>query len=505
MSKTKFLLILFLCIGSAKVLAQDSLGLFPKISNQYNEERIQMKNYYYNPASMSDYSDFSMSEFSVNYHSDKQKTYLRQLGSGDNGISLKTNSYKRLKSSSVVWGDASYSNLTRKNLRYNENLDFDRIAPYVTLDSVGGDIKLENYHFSGGFAKEINRFSFGLYASYDAQMAYRSRDPRLRDTTSDLLLSAGINYKVYRDYQVGIFGEFNKYTQNSAVNFVNEVSYPIVYQSIGFGYTNYFFNNSFKNQYEEFGYKMGGQISSKNGKDFYIIGTLSNSNNIKSIQSKNGNRYYDTSDLESKVSQIEAAKFFTLKNNRIGLILNYHSNIRTGEEYGYSNNSDNTELIFKRKAYKKEQYTTSIKGLYQLSQEQYTLTAMPFIYYLEVTDRRIYPFSGQKYDSYTFGLDLDLKLEINKDQVLTLRPNYAFRNVNKAINALDNNVSSGKLEWIYDDFEILTSDITTVGALLRYDLKIQKLPSFFVSGHWITNRMKEKNNNFATLSFGITF
>ncbi len=505
MSKTKFLLILFLCIGSAKVLAQDSLGLFPKISNQYNEERIQMKNYYYNPASMSDYSDFSMSEFSVNYHSDKQKTYLRQLGSGDNGISLKTNSYKRLKSSSVVWGDASYSNLTRKNLRYNENLDFDRIAPYVTLDSVGGDIKLENYHFSGGFAKEINRFSFGLSGSYDAQMAYRSRDPRLRDTTSDMLLSAGISYKVYRDYQVGIFGEFNKYTQNSAVNFVNEVSYPIVYQSIGFGYTNYFFNNSFKNQYEEFGYKMGGQISSKNGKDFYIIGTVSNSNNIKSIQPKNGNRYYDTSDLESKVSQIEAAKFFTLKNNRIGLILNYHSNIRTGEEYGYSNNSDNTELIFKRKAYKKEQYTTSIKGLYQLSQEQYTLTAMPFIYYQEVTDRRIYPFSGQKYDSYTFGLDLDLKLEINKDQVLTFRPYYAFRNVNKAINALDTNVSSGKLEWIYDDFEILTSDITTVGALLRYDLKIQKLPSFFVSGHWITNRIKEKNNNFASLSFGITF
>lgn len=505
MNKTKFLLILFLCIGTAKVLAQDSLRLFPKISNQYNEERIQMKNYYYNPASMSDYSDFSMSEFSVNYQSDKQKTYLRQLGSGDIGINLKTNSYKRLKSSSVVWGDASYSNLTRKNLRYNENLDFDRIAPYVTLDSVGGDIKLENYHFSGGFAKEINRFSFGLSGSYDAQMAYRSRDPRLRDTTSDLLLSAGINYKVYRDYQVGIFGEFNKYTQNSAVNFVNEVSYPIVYQSIGFGYTNYFFNNSFKNQYEEFGYKMGGQISSKNGKDSYIIGTLSNSNNIKSIQPTNGNRYYDTSDLESKVSQIEAAKFFTLKNNRIGLILNYHSIIRTGEEYGYSNNSDNTELIFKRKAYKKEQYTTSIKGLYQLSQEQYTFTAMPFIYYQEVTDRRIYPFSGQKYDSYTFGLDLDLKLEINKDQVLTLRPNYAFRNVNKAINALDTNVSSGKLEWIYDDFEILTSDITTVGALLRYDLKIHKLPSFFVSGHWITNRIKEKNNNFATLSFGITF
>lgn len=454
---------------------------------------------------MSDYSSFSMSEFSVNYQSDNQKTYLRQIGSGDNGISLKTNSYKKLKSNSVVWGNASYSNMTRKNLRYNENLDFERIAPYVTLDSVGGDINLETYHFAGGYAKKLNRFSFGLSGSYEAQMAYRPRDPRLEDTTSDLLLSAGINYRVYRDYQVGIFGEFNKYTQNNEVTFVNEVSFPLLYQSIGFGYTNYFFNSSPETQFEELGYKIGGQITHKDGKDFYIIGILSSSNNIKQIEPKNGNRFYDTSDLENRISQIEAAKFITLKNNRIGLIFNYNSTIRTGTEYGYTSNSDNTELIFKRKAYKKEQYTTTLKGLYQLNQEKHTFTAIPFFTYQEVTDRRIYPFSGQKYDSYTLGIDLDFKLEIKKNQFITFRPNYAYRSVNKAINALDTNVSSGKLEWVLDDFDILTSDSYTMGALARYDFKIEKLPSFFVGVQWITKTIKEKNNNFAALSLGITF
>ncbi|WP_312766201.1 DUF6850 family outer membrane beta-barrel protein [Epilithonimonas sp.] len=505
MNQSKFFIVLSFCIGLISISGQDSLRLFPTISNQYNEERIQTNNFYYNPANMSDYSSFSMSEFSVNYQSDDQKTYLRQIGSGDTGFSIKTNSFKKLKSNSVVWGNAGYSNMTRKNIRYNENLDFERIAPYVTLDSVGGNINLETYHFAGGYAKKMNRFSFGLSGSYEAQMAYRSRDPRSRDTTSDLLLSAGINYRVYRDYQVGIFGEFNKYTQNSKVAFVNEVSFPIVYQSIGFGYTNYFFNNTVETQFEELGYKIGGQISSKNGKDFYIIGTLSNSNNIKGIHPRVGNRYYDTSDLENKTSQIEAAKFITLKNNRIGLIFNYNSTVRTGTEYGYTSNSDNTELIFKRKAYKKEQYTTSIKGLYQLSQEKYTFTAIPFFSYQEVIDRRIYPFSGQKYDAYTFGLDLDLKVEIKKNQVLTFRPNYAYRSVNKAINALDTNVSSGKLEWILEDFDILTSDSFTMGVLVRYDFKIQKLPAFFVSGQRITKTIKEKNNNFAVLSLGIIF
>lgn len=505
MYQSKFFIFLSFCIGLISVSAQDSLRLFSTINNQYNEERIQIQNFYYNPANKSDYSSFSMSEFSANYQSDNQKTYLRQIGSGDTGFSLKTNSFKKLKSNSVVWGNASYSNMTRKNLRYNENLDFERIAPYVTLDSIGGDINLETYHFAGGYAKKLNRFSFGISGSYEAQMAYRSIDPRLKNTTSDLLLSAGINYKVYRDYQLGIFGEFNKYTQNSGVAFVNEVSFPLVYQSIGFGYTNYFFNNSVNTQFEELGYKIGGQISSKNGKDFYVIGSLSSSNNIKGTYPRVGNRYYDTSDLENKVSQIEAAKFITLKNNRIGLFFNYNSTVRTGTEYGYTSNSDNTQLIFKRKAYKKEQYTTSIKGLYQLNQEKYTFTAIPFFSYQEVTDRRVYPFSGQKYDAYTFGLDLDLKLEIKKNQVLTFRPNYEYRSVNKAINALDTNVSSGKLEWILDDFDILTSDIATVGALVRYDFKIQKLPSFFISGEWITKTIKEKNNNFTTLSLGITF
>ena len=504
MDKSKILIALLIFVGYI-AFAQDSLRLSQKINNQYNEERRQTNNLYYNPANMSDYSTSSMSEFGINYQSDQQKTYLQQKGSGDNGINLKTNSYKRLKSNNVVWGDAQYSNVVRKNLRYNENLDFERIAPYVTLDSVGGQINIENYHFAGGYAKKNNRFGFGLSGSYTAQMAYRSRDPRLRDTTSDLLVSAGINYKIYNNYALGVFGEFNKYTQNSSVSFVNQVSYPVVYQSIGFGYSNYFFNNSFTTQFEELGYRIGAQITSKNGKDFYILGTIANSNNIKSISPKNSNRYYDASDLENKTSLIEVAKFFAISNNRIGLIFNYNASIRTGEEYGYTNNSDNTEQIFKRKAYKKEQYTTHIKGFYQLTQNKYTFAAIPYFYYQDITDRRIYPFSGQKYDSYTIGLDLDFKLEINQNQIITIRPHYSSRKINKAISALDNNISPDKLEWIFNDFSILTSNSTTIGTLLRYDFKIDKLPSFFVAGQWINTMIREKSNNFVNLTLGITF
>ncbi|WP_374440368.1 DUF6850 family outer membrane beta-barrel protein [Epilithonimonas sp.] len=505
MNRSVLFFFLSFYIGFISVSGQDSLSLFPKSYNQYNEERIQTTNFYYNPATMPGYSAYSISEFSTDYVSDNQKIYLRQMGSGDSGLRIRTRSFNKLKSGNVVWGVASYSNMTRKRPRYNENLDFERIAPYVTSDSVGGDLKLEDYHFSGGFAKTINRFSFGLSGSYDAELAYRSRDPRVRNTSSDLILSAGISYKIYKSYKIGVFGEFNKYTQNSSVSLVNEVSYPIVYQSVGFGYTNYLFHNSLTTQYEEFGYRAGAQISSKDGKDFYITGMFLNSNNIKSIYPKNGNRYYDSSDLENKTYLLEAAKFISLKNNRIGFIINYNSKIRTGEEYGYTSNSDRMEQIFKRKAYKKEEYTTSVRALYQLTKEKYIFSAVPFFSYQEVTERRLYPFSGQKYDAYTIGLEMDIKLEINKNRVLTLRPVYSYRKINNAINALDSNVSAANLEWISDDFTILTSNIETTGATIRYDFKMAKFPPIFVSGQWITSIIKQQSNNFGVFSLGITF
>lgn len=505
MNQSKFLTVLSFFIGLNLVLAQDSLSLFKILSNQYNEERMVTSKLYYSPANMPDYSSLSMSEFSINYQFEDQNIYLRQLGSGDTGLSVKTNSFKKLKSNSVVWGNASYNSINRKSTRYNENLDFERIAPYVTMDSIGGNINLEMYHFTGGYATKVNRFSLGISGSYEAQMASRSSDPRMKNTTSDLLFSAGLKYRFYRNFQMGIFGDFGKYTQNSLVAFVNEVSFPIVYQSIGFGYDNYFFNNSLDTQFEEIGYKIGGQITNQNGKDFYITGFVSNSNNIKSIKPKIGNRYYDTSDLENQRSFFEAAKFITFQNNRLGLILNYDSEIRTGTEYGYTSNSDNTELIFKRKAYKKDQYTTTFKALYQLSQKKYTVTAVPFFSYQEITDRRIYPLTGQKFDAYTIGLDLDIKVEINKDQMLTFRPSYSHRNITTAINALDKNVSSGKLEWITNDFSILASNISTVGLLARYDFRLRNLPALFVSAHWTAQTITSKNNNFSALCLGITF
>jgi hypothetical protein len=40
---------------------------------------------------------------------------------------------------------------------------------------------------------------------------------------------------------------------------------------------------------------------------------------------------------------------------------------------------------------------------------------------------------------------------------------------------------------------------------LRYDLKLDKLPAFFVSVQYQTQKIQNTNNNFAGASLGITF
>jgi len=488
------------------VKAQDSLSLFKTINNQYNIERNFKTNYYYNPAAMSGYSSISFSEFNVGYHDKNDKTYRQQLGSGDKGLTVEAKSFQKLKPNRYVWGNANYQNLTVKNLIRAENLDYERIAPYISSDSVGGDLKLERYEFSGGYLQKLKRWTFAGQISYLAQLGYRSRDPRLRSTTSDLRINAGVNYNVFREYEVGVFGEFNKYTQNSSIYFQSLLGRPFVYQMTGFGYSNNIFNGGTNpvTSFEEFGVKGGLQISNKQGKDFYLQATVGSSNNIKSYSDVTS--YYDISDLENRTFEIEGAKFFDFnEKHRVGLLANYNASKKTGSEYGYSLNTVSMTQIFKRKTYRRENYVTTIKGFYQYNQDKFSITATPFYGYEDIKERRLYPNAGQKFEYSYFGINADYKQQIKENQVLSFQPYFSKRVVNKSINALVATGNAAVDTWVFQDYQFQTSDITTVGASLRYDLKLEKLPAFFVSAEYQSQKIQEKNNNFVGASIGITF
>ncbi|MDR2234914.1 MAG: hypothetical protein LBE92_02210 [Chryseobacterium sp.] len=503
--KTSFCLLL---IGfSFSVKAQDSLSLFKTIGNQYDTERNFKNNFYHNPASMSGYSTSSFSEFSVGYHKNREKVYRRQLGNGDKGLSVEAGSFQKLKPNRYVWGSASYQNIKTGSVQWNETLDYERNAPYITADSVGGKLNVERYQFAGGYLQKMNRWTVAGQVSYSAQLGSRSKDPRLESTTSDLRINAGVNYKVFREYEAGIFGEVSKYTQNSSINFQSLLGRPYVYQMSGLGFSNYLFNGEDRpNQvYEEFAFKGGLQISGSQGKDFYLQASVGTANNIKSYKGT-GNTFFDLSDLKSETFEFEGAKFFNIsEKHRLGAVAGYTASRKTGSEYGYSMNTASLSKLFKRQAYRKEDYTSTLKGFYQYSQDRFSITAVPFFSYEDRKERRIYPNSGQKFVYTYFGINADYKQQITESQIFTLQPYFYKRTVSKSINALSSSGNAAVDGWIRQDFEFQASDISAFGTAVRYDFKVEKLPAFFVSAQFETQKIQKKNNNFAGASIGITF
>lgn len=507
MLQTKTFFCLLLIGLSLSTKAQDSLSLFKKLNNQYNQERDFKNTFYYNPASMSGYSNSSFSEFSFGYHDNKDNIYRQQLGNGNKGLTIKAKSFQKLKPNRFVWGSASYQNLKTSIVNWNETLDYDRIAPYITSDSVGGKLNLERYQFAGGYLEKINRWTVAGQVSYSAQMGYRSKDPRMKSTTSDLKINAGVNYQVFREYEVGVFGEFNKYTQNNSIQFQSLLGRPYVYLMSGLGFSNYLFNGGTRpaNTFEEFAYKGGIQISNQHGRDFYLQASMGKSSNIKSYND-NSNENHNISDLKNEKFELEGAKFFNINDkHRVGLSAGYVTSRKTGSEYGYSMNTAIMTQIFKREAYRRENYTASLKGFYQYNQENFSITAVPFFGYEEIKERRLYPNSGQKFTYSYFGLNADYKQQINNNQAFTFQPYFYKRIVNQSINALNTTGNAAVDEWVLQDYIFQASDITTLGASVRYDFKLDKLPAFFVSAQYQTQKVQENNNNFVGASIGITF
>lgn len=501
--------LLLIIMGSSSLRAQDSLSLFKVIVNQYDTERNFKAILYNNPASMANYSNYSFSEFGIGYHDENKKVYRQQLGNGDKGLTAEAGSFQKLKTNRYVWGTAGYQNLKTDQVRWNETLDYERISPYIAADSVGGHLKTERYHFSGGYLQKINRWSVAGEMSYLAQMGYRTRDPRLKSTTSDLRIRAGINYNVFKKYEVGIFGEFSKYTQNSSITFQSALGRAYTYQMTGLGASNYLFNGgTYPNStYEEFAYKGGLQILGNGGKDFYISVAAGTSNNIKAyINSSSSNLFNDLSELKNETFELEGAKFFNLKEkHRIGISANFSSSVKTGSEYGYSLNTASLTQIFKRTAYRKENYTASVKGFYQYTGDHFSFSATPFYGYEEIKERRLYPNAGQKFTYSYIGLNIDYKQQIKENQILTLQPYFSKRIANKSVNALVATGNNAVDAWILQDYTFQASDMILLGTSLRYDFALKKLPSFFVSTQYQLQNIQKNNNHFIGASIGITF
>ena len=181
------------------------------------------------------YTPYTWTTLDINgaYH-DKGDASLRQEGTEDTRIGVDVNSFVILSKRDRVFGQAGYKSEKQEDVVWNENIDWALIAPYVTGDSIGGFLKGETYYFNGGYAAETGRWSWGIKGGYRASHNYRDKDPRPRNTASDLSFVLGAGY-LMGAYRIGISADFRLYQQKNEITFLADKGSTSVYHTLGLG------------------------------------------------------------------------------------------------------------------------------------------------------------------------------------------------------------------------------------------------------------------------------
>lgn len=188
-----------------------------------------------NPALYYYYTPYTWTRLDVNgaYH-DKGKASLKQEGDKDTHIGVDVHSFVILSGRDRVFGSAGYRSEKQENVLWNENIDWKLIAPYVTGDSIGGFLKGETYYFNGGYASESGSWTWGITGGYRASHNYRDKDPRPRNTASDLSFALGAGYRLGA-YRLGVSTDFRLYQQKSEISFLADKGSTSVYHMLGLG------------------------------------------------------------------------------------------------------------------------------------------------------------------------------------------------------------------------------------------------------------------------------
>ena len=262
MKKARTLAAATLALAAASAAANDSI-LYTKAEYALGHRRFY-EGVLASPALKSLSKAPSYSEITLNGMSEPASAQrIPQLGDGSRMFSVNASSFQHLGKGTNVWGEASYENGRRYDVRWNETSDFLLLYPYVMADGKGGDTKYEEYKLNGGFSARHSKILYGAELGYRALSEYRDRDPRPNNTVADLYARLGFGYNLFANYVVALSADAGKYKQTNELTFYNELGAQMEYHLTGIG--NHFarFSGLSNNCFYK-GYNLGAQLSLAN-------------------------------------------------------------------------------------------------------------------------------------------------------------------------------------------------------------------------------------------------
>lgn len=497
-------LFVFIILSSGMLYAQDSTSVLIRIHEDLSPENNFTKALYTNPANQHYARLYSLSELSAGYNTAKQQTNIQQLGNGISQFLINAKSYYRIDSQNTVFGNAYYKKGKRKNVHWNESSDYQIIYPYVTADSVGGDLSYEEYSFSGGYAKAFKKMTLGIAAEYRALMEYRDVDPRPKNTVSDLKVSGGVSFTIGDRYVLGSGLNVQKYTQSNSLKFFSELGAPAVYHMVGLGvYNNLLTGNKLSSYYDGSGYGANLQFFPKDRNGFGLsIGY--NQFDYEKIMTEFQNLVASTlleNKYEGEVSYLKKSeeKFWGAK---IGL---FYTD-RAGTENIFDNQSTTSYIkISESKKYTNQVASVVFSGLYYIPNPDLSWSIAPSFNLRNTAEKYIDPLRKidiqQGIGQLDFGVSkllskslINVSASLEHNWILNSEMELSDRKTNQIFEMLDSN------------FAYLSSAYTKINTAVRWDYQYKPDLNLFVKISLdYYDFSKNQNNTFFQMSLGLTF
>jgi hypothetical protein len=496
--------ILLIAFSGIKIQAQINDTIIEKVREEYSYERLIKNSITINPASHAGARKYSITTFNVFTENSKAPNQLQQKGKGKNLWGVEVYSLQKLDDQTSVWGNASYTQGKNKQVVWNENADYERIYPYVAADSVGGDMKFENYSFSGGYSKKINTYTLGITGSYQATLSYRDVDPRPKNTAAQFSLAIGANKLMFQKFRIGAYLNAEKYTQKHYLSFVNNQGYPMIYNMSGLGNYNELLSGKLRQAYYE-GWSYGGglQIFEADNRSWYLNMGLKKFNLDKLLT-----EYADlnASKIDERQFTFSEGKFFDSGKIIWGVSAEGNSTERKGTENLFLNeNSRNYIQIGSVEKYNHKVNSLVFKGLVQLGDEKATSSLSPFFGWAQEKEKYSSPASKIELSKMMYGADYQWLKTFNHQQVLSVIVGLSATNVYQK-NALFNNAGKPSINtMLQENFAFQSSDFWQAKLDINFHFSFPVIKTAFVAGKMMYSNFKSNSNTLFSVSIGSIF
>lgn len=397
-----------------------------------------------------------------------------QEGLGWQGIEVQGNALQRLSNGANVWGEALYTSGQRRDVRWNEIADYQRLRPYVVADSLGGHLHSEQYQFHGGTAFALGNWTLGGELGFSALQEYRRIDPRPRNRCGTMQLHLGVARNIGARYALGIDAAAQKYKQRSTISYYNDLGVSPTYhpQGLGLSYARFDGANTSTNYS---GHRLDfGLALAPTGVDGGLSASLrSTAERYEKVLL--GVNDLTLNELHALHHRAELGWRRTAERSTVGALLWAELATRRGVEMIYGDAANNEyPRLSEAEQYSEQRIQIDVRGLFErcMPIERWCWHVLPGIGYAQNAEQHLSPHNFLNYSNLHFNIATGTSFHLRRALFLFQLQGAYHRNLHSE--QMLAHVVNAYAQRVEDErFAMLRANRILLSALLRFAIPVK--------------------------------